>query len=425
MSTNGVGRSAGKIGIAILVGSVLGYVLTVVVARILSPAEYAVFMTFWGLLFGLGSALSPLEQELARLSTHAKIAGRKPGTDVVRSLGVATVVVVLVGAVLLIPGVNSQLFADHYTLGVIVLVGGIAFAVQFAIRGLLIGQDEISAYSWLLVIEAGVRPLAVGVLVVLALSGMIPFAIAVALGSFAWLAFAHRVPSQIDRATPSESWGEVAKRVLVLLLGAALTASVITGYPAMVRILAPGGDETQLGVFFATLAVSRIPLLLFASIQALAVPVVVRLSSSGDGLAKLRRVLVLGSFGALVLAAAAAAISLPIGPWLVKLLYGPKYIAPAWVVAGLMWSAVILAAVQLLVAVLVANKRVGGVLLTWAITTVIAGLVLAFWPGDQVLRATLAIVVGPTVGLGVVLALVLRAPRPVASQESALPVGGQ
>jgi O-antigen/teichoic acid export membrane protein len=425
MSTAGVGRSAGKIGIAILVGSVLGYVLTVVVARVLTPAEYTVFMTFWGLLFGLGSALSPLEQELARLSAVAKVAGRKPGADVVRSLAVATVVVLAVGAILLMPGVSSQLFGDHYALGIIVLVGGVAFAVQFAVRGLLIGQDEISPYSWLLVVEAGVRPLAVGVLVAIAFTGMIPFALAVVLGSFAWLVFVHRVPSQIDRTTPSESWGEVTKRVLVLLLGAALTASMITGYPAMIQILAPGGDKDKLGGFLAALAVSRIPLLLFASIQALAVPTVVRLSVSPDGLARLRRLLVLGSLGALVLAAAAAAISFLIGPWVVGLLYGWDYVVAAWVVAGLMWSAVILAAMQLLVAVLVANKRVGGVLLTWAITMVLAGLVLLFGPGDPVQRATLAVVIGPTVGLGVVLALVLRAPRPVASQESALPVGGQ
>jgi O-antigen/teichoic acid export membrane protein len=418
--SDGGRQSAGKIGIAILAGSVLGYVLTVAVGRLLTPAEYATFMTFWGLIFGLGSALSPLEQELARLSAVADVDGRKPGMDTLRSLGVATVVVVLFGLVLLIPSVNQQLFGDHYALGIIVLIGGIAFAAQFAMRGLLIGQNEISAYSWLLIVEAAVRPVAIGVLVVVSLIGMVPFAVAVALGSFAWLVFAPRTGSRIDRATAGDSWGPAAKRVLFLLLGSALTASVITGYPAMIKLLAPGGDEDKLGSFFAALALSRIPLLLFASVQALAVPYVVRLSASG-GMARLRRMLVLGSFGAVVVGAVAAAISLPVGPWLVQLLYTSKYAVSGWEVAGLMWSAVLLAAVQLLVAVLVAEKRVTAVVVTWAATAVLTGLVLAFWPGEQVLRATLGLAIGSVAGLIVGLALVMRAAKPVADQKT--PVG--
>ncbi|TCO64488.1 lipopolysaccharide biosynthesis protein [Actinocrispum wychmicini] len=416
-------KSVSKIGVAMLAGSILGYVLTVAVGRILSPAEYTTFMTFWGLLFGVGSALSPLEQEVARLSAEAQVKQGKVGVDVVRAFSVATVVVVVVGLIPLIPAVNAKLFAGHYELGVIVLVAGIAFAAQFAVRGLLIGRDEVTSYSWLLVTEAAIRPVVVGVLVAVGLGQMVPFGVAVGLGSFAWLLFVRRAGRHIDRSVHGDDWGPVARRVLTLLLGAALTASVITGFPAMVALLAPGGDSTKLGGFYAALAVARIPLLLFAAVQALAVPMVVRLSASDDGRRRLRQLLTLGAVGGLVLAAIAAGLAFLIGPWLVRLLYGHDYVVAGWAVAGLMWSAVLLAMIQLLAAVMVAGKRVDHVLSTWAVVAVSTALTLAFWPGDPLLRATVGLIVGPTFGLLVSLGLVSLAHRSSTDHEVAVDDG--
>lgn len=416
-------KSVSKIGVAMLAGSVLGYVLTVAVGRILSPAEYATFMTFWGLLFGVGSALSPLEQEVARLSAEAHVKQGKVSVDVLRALTVAVSVVVVVGLVPLIPAVNTKLFAGHYALGVIVLVAGIAFAAQFAVRGLLVGRDEVTSYSWLLVAEAAIRPVAIGVLVAVGLAQIVPFGIAVGLGSFAWLLFARRAGRHVDRSVAGEGWGPMARRVLILLLGAALTASVITGFPAMVALLAPGGDSTKLGAFYAALAVARIPLLLFAAVQALAVPMVVRLSTSEDGRRRLRRLLTLGAAGGLVLAAVAAGVAFLIGPWLVQLLYGHDYVVAGWAVAGLMWSAVLLAMIQLLAAVLVAGKRVSHVLSTWAVVAVSTGLTLAFWPGDTLVRATVGLIVGPTLGLLLSLGFVSLGRRPSVDYQVAVDDG--
>jgi O-antigen/teichoic acid export membrane protein len=417
MST--LGRSAGKIGMAMLAGSALGYILTVVVGRILQPAEYATFMTFWGLLFGLGSALSPLEQEIARLSAHAQVNKGKAGLDVLRAFAVAAVVVAVIGVVLLLPGVNAKLFHGYYPLAIVVLVAGIAFAAQFAVRGLLIGRDDVTSYSWLLVVEAAVRPVVIGVLVLVGMAEMVPFGIAVGLGSFAWLIFARRSATHVDRSIHGDSWAPVTRRVLTLLLGAALTASVITGFPAMVAILAPGGDEAKLGAFYAALAVARIPLLLFAAVQALAVPMVVRLSVSQDGQRKLRRLLALGTIGGLVLAGIAAGVALLVGPWVVRLLYGQNYVVAGWAVAGLMWSAVLLAMIQLLAAVMVAGKRVGHVLLTWTVVAVSTGLTLALWPGDPLVRATIGLIAGPTLGLVVSLGLVSLAHRSSGDHQAA------
>jgi O-antigen/teichoic acid export membrane protein len=407
-STGEVGKSAGKVGVAILVGSALGYAVTVTVGRLLSPGEFTVFITFWGIAFGLGSALSPIEQEVGRLSALAALGKGKAGMDTVRSFAVGAAAAAVAGLVLLIPGVNERLFTGHYGLGPVILVAGIAFAAQFAVRGLLVGRHQVTPYSWLIVVEAAIRPLLIGLLVVFGLVGMVPLAVAVGVGSFAWLVFLGRASGMIDRGLPGEPWGPVIRRVLVLMLGAALTASVITGYPAMVRLLAPGGDEGRLGALFAALTIARVPLLMFAAVQALAVPVVVRLSSSVDGLRTLRRMLALGTVGALVLAAVGALAGLLVGPWLVRLLYGADYQVDGAAVAGLVWSSVLLATVQLLAAVLVARKQANLVLAVWAVVAVAGALVLALWPGETVLRATLGLVIGPTAGLVIAVSLVLR-----------------
>jgi O-antigen/teichoic acid export membrane protein len=386
-------KRLGKIGVAMLAGSLLGYALTVLVGRVLAPGEYATFMTFWGLLFGLGSAVSPVEQEVARLSAEAHVAGRRTGMDVVRALATAGVVVAVVGVV-----------DGNYALGVIVLVAGVAFAAQFAVRGLLIGRDETTSYAWLLTVEAAIRMVAIGVILAVGLGRMVPFAIAVGLGSFVWLPFARRAGAQVDRHVRG---APVGRRVSTLLLSSALTASVITGFPAMVALLAPGGDNTKLGAFYAALAVARIPLLLFAAVQALAVPMVVRLSVTEEGRHRLRRLLSLGGIGGVALAAVAAAVAVPVGPWVVRLLYGSKYVVAGWAVAGLMWSAVLLAMIQLLAAVMVARKRVGHVLVTWAVVAVLTALTLALLPGDPLVRATIGLGVGPFAGFVVAYLLML------------------
>jgi O-antigen/teichoic acid export membrane protein len=402
------GRSAGKIGVSLIVAIGLGYVLTVGIGRLLSPTDYAVFVSFWGVLMGLGSALSPLEQELSRQSAVAELAGGRAGKPALRAVATSTAVVVAVGLVLLIPPINHKLFGGHDVLAVVVLVAGISFASQFAARGLLIGRHQVRTFSWLVIGEAAARALVLGALVLAGLTGLVPFALAVAAGSFAWLLFLRPVSRLVDPHADGESWRRVGGRILLLMVGAALTASVITGYPAMVRLLVPGGEDERLGQLFAALTVARVPLLLLSPVQSLAVPVVVRLSSAEDGRHRLRRLLALGTLGALLLAAAGAAVGLLIGPWAVRLLYGPSYQVDGWSVAGLVWSAVLLTAMQLLAAVLVARTEARRVLVTWAVVAAVSAAVLLCWPGGAVLRAVLGLIAGPTVGIAVAAWFVLR-----------------
>ena len=127
-------------------------------------------------------------------------------------------------------------------------------------------------------------------------------------------------------------------------------------------------------------------------------------------------IIALGTLGTLVVGVVGALVGLLIGPWLVKLLFGAKYAsAEGWWVGGMVWGAVLLTAMQLMTAVLVARTQANKVLVTWAVVAVSTALVLLFLPGDTILRAVVGLAVGPTVGLVVAAAFVLRRPGNVKS----------
>jgi O-antigen/teichoic acid export membrane protein len=417
------GRSAGKIGISLLVAIALGYVLTLLATRWLGPVNSKVYLSFWGILMGLGSALSPLEQELSRQSAVAALEGERAGRPALRALTVGAVTVAVVAVVTLaVPVLSDRLYAGNTALGVIVLCGAVSFACQFAARGLLVGQQRIRPYSWLVVAEAAVRVVVLFGIVAAGLTGLTSFAIAAAAGSFAWLLFVRPISGLVDPSQEGEGWRPVTARILVLMAGAGLTASVITGYPAMVSLLAPGGSDGDVGVLFATLTVSRVPLLLLSPLQALAVPTVVRLSGTAEGMHRLRRLLAVGAVGTVVLGVVGAVVGLFLGPWLVKLLYGADFVAQGWWVAWMVWGAVVLTALQLMTAVLVARKQANKVLVSWAVVAVATAVTLLVVPGDPILKAVAGLAAGPTLGLGVVLVFVLRRPGNLQA-ASDVPVG--
>jgi O-antigen/teichoic acid export membrane protein len=401
-------RETGRIGVSVVVSIGLGYLLTVACGRLLSPADYAIFLAFWGVLMGLGSALSPLEQELSRQAAVAALAGGRAGRPALRAIAVGVAVSVVVSLAIMIPPVSERLFHGHTALAVLVLAGGVAFACQFGVRGLLIGHNEVKRYSWLVVAEAAARALVLGAVVMAAVAGLPALALAVAAGSFAWLFFARHTSKLVDPHLDGESWSPIGRRVLLLMAAAALSASVITGYPALVKLLIPGGDGNAVGALFAAVIVARAPLTLLQPIQAVAVPFVVRLSSTEDGKRGLRKVLALGTLGALALAAAGALVGLGVGPWVVRLIFGGAYQVPGWAMAGLLWSSVLMIPLQLLTSVLVARTQADKVLVTWAVVAISTTAALVLVPGDAVPRAVLGLVAGPTLGLAAVLAFVLR-----------------
>ena len=399
-------RSAGggvaRIGVAVALSSVGGYALLALVGRSLEPAGFGLFVAFWGVLFGLGSSLSTIEQETARqtASTSADTSGPP-------AMAVAAAAAVLAGgvaAITLLPAVADRVYGQSDSrIGLAVVLAALGFAVQFAVRGLLIGSGTVRSYSLLLVAEPAARLLVLAAVLLVAGLDLVTAAVAVAAGSFAWLLWVRRARGLVPAGhLTGVSWRAAFSRAGSLMLGAALTASVITGFPTLVTLLTDGDPGASGGAVFAALTVSRVPLLLVSPVQALAVPFVVRAreSSAADGGPRLRRALLLGTVLFAVLGGVGAAVSWWIGPWAVRLVYGDAYRVSAAAIALLVLSACLLAWLQLLSAALIALARHRAMITVWAVAVAATVLWLVVSPLDVVDTTAIGALVGPLAGLG-------------------------
>lgn len=401
-------RSLGSVTIALLIASVFGYGLMILCGRLLGPELNKTFLSFWGVIFGLGSAMAPVEQEVSRLSAEAEVTGQRSNLDVVRTVVFGGSLALLFGVLQFIPLVNDRLFAGHSELAIISLFGGLSYAVLSGFRGLLVGHQQMKSYTGILVVEPTSRIVLAGVFAVAGLADMVPLAIAVAVGTFAWLVFVPTVPKLLDRHAPGEGWRRVTSTVGQLMASAALAATVITAFPSMVSLLAPGGDVKVVGGFLTALTLARFPLIALLPVQSLAVPAVVRMSSSEDGRRKLHGWLIKGLIAAALVGTVGAVLGALLGPWIVKLIYGADFVVAGWVVGALVLSSTLIAAMQLLAAVLIARAKANIVLWTWAATAVLTAAALAWWPADTVTRAVVGLLIGPLAGIAIALTAVWR-----------------
>jgi O-antigen/teichoic acid export membrane protein len=402
-----------RIGVATAIGSLAGYALLALVGRALGPAEFGLFVAFWGVLFGLGSSLSTIEQETARRAASDVADEAGPPTSAVTTAAAA--IAGLAAATTLLPPVAERLYgqADSW-IGLVVVIAALGFAAQFAVRGLLVGSGAVRSYSWLLVAEAALRLVVLLAFLALLDLDLQTAAIAVAAGSFAWLGWTARSHEVLPgRRLSRTTWWPAAARAGSLMAGAALTASIITGFPTLVTALTDEAPGAAGGAVFAAITVSRVPLLLFSPVQAVAVPYVVRAHgrASAEGPSALRRMLLLGTVAFVALGAVAAAVAWVAGPWVVRLVYGDAYEVPAPAIALLVLSACLLAWVQLLSAALIALSAHRGMLVTWAVAVAATVAWLVLSPLDVVATTAVGSLVGPVAALFCAIPMLWRLAR--------------
>jgi O-antigen/teichoic acid export membrane protein len=410
-STEGTVRSSvTRTGLAIGYASVAGYALLALVGRALPPAEFGLFIAFWGVLFGLGSSLSTLEQEVARKAVTGSVQADPPAWAITTAAGALAGVA---GAVTLLPPVAELLYGQSdVRIGLVVLLAALGYAVQFATRGLLMGSGDVSGYSWLVVAEVSLRLAVLIALLLLTDLSLPTAALAVGIGSFAWLGWTRRARVlRPERHRTRTNWRAAAGRAASLMAGTALIASMITGFPTLVTALTDGNPGASGGAVFAALIISRVPLLLIAPLQALAVPYVLRANRDGSGSA-LRTGLVIGSAISVALGVVAAVVGYVAGPWLVQLMYGKGYEVVPGATALLFFSACLLAWTQLLSAALIGLSAHGLMLTKWILAVAATVTWLVASPLDVVGTTVVGSLIGPATALVVGVPMLWRLARP-------------
>ena len=415
--TAGAGRGTGLIGAAVIASSALGFLLLSVLARWLPPATYATFLSVWGLVFGLGSAVGAIEPELARQATRARLAGSRPPAAAFQITGIALAAGLTATAVVALVPAGRAALGGSVTVAVLAVVAVAGFVGQFLLRGLLLGAGRAGAYGYVIVAEAALRMVLAGVLVVATASPSLPWATAViVIGCYGWLPLAVPVLRSVSRDEGRVSWGAAAHTVTALGCANALSALVLTAFPTLVTAVV--GSASSLATLFVVVTLARLPLVALSPVQAMAVPIATGLVHGG------RPHVLLGLVLRLCVAAVAAAAVLGaagwwLGPWAVRLLFGASYDAPPAMVAWALASSCLVAGALLHAAVLIAVQRYWLVVALWAAGAGAAVLGLLLTPGPPDQRGLVAFVVAGSAAWLCSAVLVVGAARGIASQEPA------
>lgn len=408
--SEGLGRRSGLlIAVAFFTASALGFVLLGVVSRWVTPEQTAQFLALWGLVFGIGSALSAVEQEIVRLATNAHLDRvRVPGRALqVTGLAIAVAVVVVL-VIALLPGVG-EILRQSVLVAALVFVATGGFAVQCMSRAVLLGTNQVTAYVSVIVLEALLRlVLAAGFV----LGGVAPTlglaALVIVIGCFGWVPVVGRVLRQLGTDTSGSSLRSVGSAVGALGLANGLQSVQVTAFPAVASAIL--GISAAMAPVYGAVTLARLPLVALAPVQAMAVPVATRLIRSGR-MGDLLGLVAKLSAGGFACAALALGGGWLLGPWALRLYMGPGYdIAPA-VIALLLAASCVLAVALLIVAALIALERYWTAVTVWLVAGIAVVLTLAAAPLAPDMRAAAGVVVGALVSWAAASVAVTREAR--------------
>lgn len=395
-----------RVGIALVVSSLLGFVLLGVIARWLPPDDNAAFLSIWGIVFGFGSVISASEQEIARQATHAKLEGIPVPAGVGQYALVGLVgSAVALGVMVALPW-GAAVFRGSLVSVLLTLLAVGGFAVQFLARGVFMGTGQITRYVVVLLMESLLRVVLAGALVLAAVPPSLPMAIAaIVVGSFGWLPVFRGLWRSVNWRTGLSPWRTVMERIGTLSLANGLSSLVLTAFPTLVTAIL--GGSRGLAVLFGVVTVSRVPLVMASPVQAMAVPLAVRALKEGKGhLLSLLQVRL--GLGATVAAALAGLGGYFLGPWGMRAFMGSQYDAPPLMVGLLLAAGCYMAVALLQAAVFIALERYRLVVATWAVSVGLAVVALLAYPGTAEDRGMWSFVAG-SLGAYVFSTVLLRA----------------
>lgn len=401
--------SGGAIAVAFATASGLGFVLLGVLPRWLSQEQYAQFLALWGLVFGIGGALSAVEQEIVRIATNAHIDGVKVSGRALQVVGIAIAVAVLFVAVIAVaPGVG-QLLRDSLLVCVAVFVATGGFAVQCLSRAVLLGTNQVGAYIRVVVGEAALRLALAALFIVGGAAPSLGLAVlTIVIGCFGWLPVIGRVAGRMTTDVDGSTLRSAGATVGALGLANGLQSVQVTGFPAVASAVL--GASAVMAPVYGGVTLARLPLVALAPVQALAVPLATRMIRTGQ-IGRLIALVARLSLGGLACAVIALVAGWFLGPWALLLYLGPGYVIAPLVIAVLLAASCILAVALLEVAALIALERYWTAAAVWlaAAAAVVATLMLAPLPPDE--RVAAAVAAGALVSWAVATASVTREAR--------------
>lgn len=408
--------SMARVGTATAVTALCGYAVIYLAARDLAPSGFSIFGVFWG-AFGLvtGAANGLLQETTREVRSTPYISdlAALPAPGEPRTHPMRVALLVGIAAAVLIAGSSplwsGRVFVEARLLSVALLSVGLAgFCVHATLLGMLAGTNQWTRYGALMVTDAVIRVLVAAATVALGWR-LVGFLWATVAGAVAWLILLMASPATRATARLLTPGGTATflRGAAHSITAAGASAILVMGFPVLLK-LTSAELGAQGGVIILAVTLTRAPLLVpLTAMQGNLIAHFVDERSD-----RIRALLapagIVGAIGAVGVAAAGV-----LGPWLLRVAFGPQYHASSALLAWLTAAAVAIAMLTLTGAAAVAAALHRAYSLGWVGATVASGLLLLL-PLSLQTRTVVGLLCGPVVGIGVHLLALSRAARSTA-----------
>ena len=310
-------------GLAVLGGG--SYATLAVAGHTLDPGGMAAMSVLWTIVYLASVGLFlPVEQELISHVAARKASGEGTAPAVRRIIALAAVICAVALAPLAIAArpLADRLFGGHESMVAALAAAVLAAGVGAVSRGVLAGMGRFAAYGGQLAADGGLRVLLACALG--AAGSHSALALALTLTAAPLLAAAGTLGTVLRDLHPGPPlpWPLIAPR-LGLLTGTMLLSQVVA-YAAVVNVrLLAAGDPAVAGSVLSAMVIARVPLFVFASLQAALLPGLASAIARGEQ-ARFRQLLARSCGAVALLAAGAGLPAVVLGPWLARVLFAAR-----------------------------------------------------------------------------------------------------
>jgi O-antigen/teichoic acid export membrane protein len=401
------------VGAGLVVLGAASYVHLSVASHALSHAGYDALSVLWAIVFSLGLGLFfPIEQEVTRIVAARRVSGDGSAPVFRRGAALSAIMLLVICALLAAgtPWIADRLLGGDRSLVLVMAGGFLGLAVCYPTRGVLAGTGRFAGYGSQLAVDGGLR---IVLAAALGLAGVhATWAYGLILTVAPLISVLCTVPAVRAglSAGAALAWPAFARGVVPLMISTLLAQVVVNVGVIDVKLLAPTAVALA-GALLSALVLVRIPLFVFASLQASLLPGLSTAASRGDRHG-FRRLLLRACGIVLALAALGALGAIAIGPWLLRVFFAATGVVGrldfAVLAAGT--GAYLLAQVLGQGAMALGHHRDQ----TWAwLGGTVALVAVTLIPGDVKLRVEIGYTVGSVVvALILALAVARRAPHP-------------